>query len=183
MLMYLAIIDSEKDKSKFEEIYIRYKKLMFYVANQILEDESLSEDAVHNSFLKIIDNLSKIDDVKSIKTKGFVVIIAKRTSINIYNRRKREEISDINDENYKFNSLDLSIENLGEYINLVEALKKLPQIDLQIMLLKYSHGFSNKEISKILNITEVNLYKRNKRALEKLKKLLYEMEAPVNEQE
>ncbi|MFL8710938.1 RNA polymerase sigma factor [Clostridioides sp. GD02377] len=181
MLMYLAIIDSEKDKSKFEEIYIRYKKLMFYVANQILKDESLSEDAVHNSFLKIIDNLSKIDDVKSIKTKGFVVIIVKRTSINIYNRRKREEISDINDENYKFNSLDLSIENLGEYINLVEALKKLPQIDIQIMLLKYSHGFSNKEISKILNIKEVNLYKRNKRALEKLKKLLDEMEVSVNE--
>ncbi|HFL2415139.1 TPA: RNA polymerase sigma factor [Clostridioides difficile] len=181
MLLYLSIIDSEKDKSKFEEIYVRYKKLMFYVANQILKDDSLSEDAVHNAFLKIIDNLSKIDDVKSIKTKGFVVIIVKRISINLYNKRKREEINDINDENYKFNSLDLSIENLGEYINLVEALKKLPEIDLQIILLKYSHGFSNKEISKILNITEVNLYKRNKRALKKLKKLIYEMEVSVSE--
>ncbi|HBF7094787.1 TPA: RNA polymerase sigma factor [Clostridioides difficile] len=181
MLLYLTIINSEEERNKFEDIYIKYKKLMFYVANQILKDEALSEDAVHNAFLKIIDNLDKINDVNSPKTKGFVVIIVKRISINIYNKRKKEEISDINDESYKFNSLDLSIEKLGNYSHLGEALKKLSEADLQVILLKYSHGFSTKEISKILNIKEVNLYKRNKRALEKLKKILSEMEALSNE--
>ncbi|EMJ5875857.1 RNA polymerase sigma factor [Clostridioides difficile] len=181
MLIYLAIIDSKEERIKFEEIYIKYKKLMFYVANQILKDEALSEDAVHNAFLKIIDNLDKINDVNSPKTKGFVVIIVKRISINIYNKRKREEINNLDDESYKFNSLDLSIERLGDYSHLGEALKKLSEADLQIILLKYSHGFSTKEISKILNIKEVNLYKRNKRALAKLKKSLNEMEALLNE--
>ncbi|EGT4060805.1 sigma-70 family RNA polymerase sigma factor, partial [Clostridioides difficile] len=57
MLIYLSIIDSEEEKDKFEKIYEKYKKLMFYIANQILQDEQLSEDAVHNAFLKIIDNL------------------------------------------------------------------------------------------------------------------------------
>ncbi|MCC0654869.1 sigma-70 family RNA polymerase sigma factor [Clostridioides sp. ES-S-0005-03] len=181
MLLYLTIINSEEERNKFEDIYIKYKKLMFYVANQILKDEALSEDAVHNAFLKIIDNLDKINDVNSPKTKGFVVIIVKRISINIYNKRKREEINDINDESYKFNSLDLSIEKLGNYSHLGDALKKLSETDLQVILLKYSHGFSTKEISKILNIKEVNLYKKNKRALEKLKKILIEMEALSNE--
>ncbi|HEK4533720.1 TPA: sigma-70 family RNA polymerase sigma factor [Clostridioides difficile] len=181
MLLYLTIINSEEERNKFEDIYIKYKKLMFYVANQILKDEALSEDAVHNAFLKIIDNLDKINDANSPKTKGFVVIIVKRISINIYNRRKKEEISNINDGSYKFSSLDLSIEKLGECSYLVEALKKLSETDLQVILLKYSHGFSIKEISKILNIKEVNLYKRNKRALEKLKKILSGMEALSNE--
>lgn len=180
MLIYLTIIDSEEDKYKFEKIYEKYKKLMFYVANQILKDETLSEDAVHNAFLKVIDNLDKISDVNSPKTKSFVVIIVKRISINIYNKRKREEINDI-DDNYKFNSLDLSIEKLGEYSYLGEALKKISETDLQIILLKYSHGFSIKEISNILNIKEVNLYKRNKRTLEKLKKILGEIEVLSNE--
>ncbi|OMK69243.1 hypothetical protein BER44_004089, partial [Clostridioides difficile] len=49
------------------------------------------EDAVHSSFLKIIDNLDKVNDVNSPKTKGFVVIIVKRISINIYNRRKKRK--------------------------------------------------------------------------------------------
>ena len=180
MLIYLSIIDSEEEKDKFEKIYEKYKKLMFYIANQILQDEQLSEDAVHNAILKIIDNLDKIIEINSPRTKGFIVIIVKRISINIYNKRKREEISDINDESYKFNSLDLSIENIGEYSNLGEALRRLSEIDLQIILLKYSHGFSIKEISKILDIKEVNLYKRNKRALNKLKKILAEMEVLSN---
>ncbi|RRH15882.1 RNA polymerase sigma factor, partial [Clostridioides difficile] len=110
-----------EERIKFEEIYIKYKKLMFYVANQILKDDVLAEDAVHSSFLKIIDNLDKVNDVNSPKTKGFVVIIVKRISINIYNRRKKEEISNINDDNYKFSSLDLSIEKLGECSYLGEA--------------------------------------------------------------
>ncbi|HGM1623514.1 TPA: RNA polymerase sigma factor, partial [Clostridioides difficile] len=58
--------------------------------------------------------------------------------------------------------------------------RRLSEIDLQIILLKYSHGFSIKEISKILDIKEVNLYKRNKRALNKLKKILAEMEVLSN---
>ncbi|HFL3562789.1 TPA: RNA polymerase sigma factor [Clostridioides difficile] len=181
MLIYLNLIDLDDEKKKFEQVYLKYRKLMFYIANQILKDEQLSEDAVHNAFLKIINNIEKINDVNSQKTKGFVVIIVKRISINIYNKRKKEEINDINDESYKFNSLDLSIEAFGKYNYLEEALKKLSETDLQIILLKYSHGFSTKEISKILNIKEVNLYKRNKRALEKLKKILSEMEASSNE--
>lgn len=181
MLIYLNIIDSEYEKNKFEQIYIKYQKLMFYVANQILKDEQLSEDAVHNAFLKIIDNLDRIDCVDSLKTKGFVVIIVKRISINIYNKRKKEFINNIDDIDYKFNSLNSSIENMGNSNNLEEALKKLSEIDLQIILLKYSHGFSIKEISKILGINEVNLYKKSKRALKKLEKILNRMEEFANE--
>lgn len=36
MLMYLTIIDSKEGQQKFEFIYNRYKKLMFYIANKIL---------------------------------------------------------------------------------------------------------------------------------------------------
>ena len=39
MLIYLAMIESDEDKSKFEIIYDTYKKLMLYEANKILMDE------------------------------------------------------------------------------------------------------------------------------------------------
>lgn len=44
MLMYLTIIDSKEGQQKFEFIYNRYKKLMFYIANKILGDTRDSED-------------------------------------------------------------------------------------------------------------------------------------------
>lgn len=73
MLLYLSLIETEEDKIKFEDIFNSYKKTMYYVANSILKDEHYSHDAVQNSFLKIIKNIDKIEDVKSNKTKGFIV--------------------------------------------------------------------------------------------------------------
>ncbi len=39
MLIYLAIIDSAENQSKFETIYYAYRDLMYYTANKILGDE------------------------------------------------------------------------------------------------------------------------------------------------
>ena len=39
MLIYLSMIETEEDKSKFEQIYSKYKQIMFFVANRILRDE------------------------------------------------------------------------------------------------------------------------------------------------
>lgn len=50
MLIYLAILELEEDKIKFEKVYEKYRQIMFYVANKILKDDHLSEDAVHNAF-------------------------------------------------------------------------------------------------------------------------------------
>lgn len=64
MLMYLTIIDSKEGQQKFEFIYNRYKKLMFYIANKILGDTRDSEDTVHDAFLKIIEIIDDIKDVE-----------------------------------------------------------------------------------------------------------------------
>lgn len=64
MIIYLQMIESDEDKSKFEQLYIMYKGLMFHVAMKILKNEFDAEDAVHQAFLSLIENLKKISDVK-----------------------------------------------------------------------------------------------------------------------
>ena len=86
MLIYLSLIDSQEDISKFENVYNTYKNRMYYVANSILKDSHLAEDAVHMAFLRIINNLDKIGDIDSHKTKGLVVIIVKNIAIDIYRK-------------------------------------------------------------------------------------------------
>lgn len=75
MLMYLTIIDSKEGQQKFEFIYNRYKKLMFYIANKILGDTRDSEDTVHDAFLKIIEIIDDIKDVESPQTRSLIVTI------------------------------------------------------------------------------------------------------------
>lgn len=74
MLMYLTIIDSKEGQQKFEFIYNRYKKLMFYIANKILGDTRDSEDTVHDAFLKIIEIIDDIKDVESPQTRSFLLL-------------------------------------------------------------------------------------------------------------
>lgn len=62
MIVYLSMIETDEDKSKFEKIYERYKNLMFYTAMQILNHRQDAEDAVHQAFVSIIDNIDKISE-------------------------------------------------------------------------------------------------------------------------
>ena len=78
MLVYLAMIDSPEDQSKFERVYHKYRYLMLHIAKQILHNHHDAEDAVHQAFVAIIENIEKISDVDSPKTRSFVVIITER---------------------------------------------------------------------------------------------------------
>jgi len=51
---------------------------MFYVANSILKDEHLAEDAVHQAFIRIIESLDKINEIKCPKTPPSFRYISKK---------------------------------------------------------------------------------------------------------
>lgn len=175
MLIYLSLLDSEEEISKFELIYNTYKKQMYYTANNILKDSHLAEDSVHNAFLRIINNLEKIEDINSHKTKGLIVIIVKNVSIDIYRKNKKERdntifIDDLDD----INGYDeINKNDLGD---LEIAIYKLPENYKQVFLLKFSHELTDNEISEILDIKPDNVRKRISRGREKLKNILKEME-------
>lgn len=76
LLYYLSLVDTEEEKSKLENLYYEYKALMKYIAFNILGDNGLAEDAVHEAFIKLTRHLDGIGEIKSLKTKAFIVIIS-----------------------------------------------------------------------------------------------------------
>ena len=67
MLLYLSMLDTQEEKDKFTEIYQQYQHFCWYVANQLLGDAHLAEDAVQDAFLALTRHLDKIEDVESPK--------------------------------------------------------------------------------------------------------------------
>lgn len=57
LMICLGMMDTQEEKSKFEELYYQYRKLMHWRAKQILTDDMLAEDAVHEAFIKIIRHM------------------------------------------------------------------------------------------------------------------------------
>lgn len=60
MLIYLQMLETPEEKSLFEQIYLEYRGLMYHVAYEILHNEQDAEDAVHQAFIKIAENIKKI---------------------------------------------------------------------------------------------------------------------------
>lgn len=168
--LYLSLINTEDEQGRFEQLYIRYRTVMFYAALNILKDERLAEDAVHEAFLSIIDNFSKISAIPCHKIKSFFVIIVKHKAIDIYRKRKRQYAESF-DETLYFDAAKLSDDSCGE---LAAAVLRLPDIYRDTLKLKYIHGFSTLEISEILNVNEATVTKRIERAKQKLFDMLSE---------
>ena len=175
MLLIFLSFPNESEKSKFEYIYGKYKKLLLYKAHGILHDYSLAEDAVSEAFLRVYKNLHKIDDPDSGMTISFLTVIVKNTAINILNQNKNISYSDIyeNDMQSDFNVEDHVISETvtDGMLKVVDSLKDELK---ECFLLMYAHDLSYKEIGMILKISEANVAVRIHRAKKKLIQLLKE---------
>ena len=172
---YLSKIDSPDDKEKFEKIYNQYRNLMLYIANGILHDHHLAEDAVHDAFIKIIDSLEKLEDVFSHKTKAFVVIVTENISKSMYTKQKKSRSTSFEDIEYEISDKTQELDELLSAIALekiIDKIKTLSEIDNQILMLRYIHELKDKEIAKILDLKDSVVRKRLERARQRLTALL-----------
>lgn len=171
MLIYLAMIESDEDKSKFEIIYNAYKKLMLYQANKILGDINDTEDVVHESFLKIIKIIDKIEEPKCPKTRNLVVTIAERTAIDLYRRRQRRQRIALEEE-YMTVPQPRDIDGVHDKMDLSAVVAMLPDRYREVLLLRYDCGFSEAEVAVILSMSQENVHKTVQRAKKKLGEIM-----------
>lgn len=171
MLIYLAMIDSPEEKSKFEIIYNTYKQLMYYTASNILGDTTDSEDVVHEAFLKIIEILEKIDRPDSPQTRSLIVTITENKAIDLYRKRKKHSVVPFEEE-YLGVPEQSKIDQIADQELIVKAILSLPGRYREVLLLKYARGYSMDEIAAILSMTKENVKKTIQRARRKLEESL-----------
>ena len=177
MLVYLAVIDEPAQKSKFEMVYHRYRGLMYYVAYRILNNAEDAEDAVHDAFIKIAENMKKISDPVCPKTQSYVVTIVENKAIDLYREKQRRNVLPLAEE-YIGAAPAAEIERLAARDTLAAAIASLPPRYRSVLLLRYDCGYSNAEIANILDTTAPNVRKLIQRAKEKLSAALSGMEEP-----
>ena len=89
LMIYLAMVETPEEQSLFEQIYYTYRKQMFFVANSILDDEILAEDALQEAFLGIAKQIKLFRDMPENKVKAYVLTAAKNAAINICKQEQR----------------------------------------------------------------------------------------------
>lgn len=169
MLIYLAAISDEQEKSKFEQIYNKYYRYMFCVANSYLHNAQDAEDAVQDAFLSIIQNMSKFHELESQKTKSLISIITERRAIDLCSKKSKIKTIDIDSCNE--NELGISVEP-PEDSGLACCILRLPIKYRNMIILKYSHGYSIRECAEILGVSPTAASRLDQRAKNKLELML-----------
>lgn len=171
--MFYMIIKDENDREKVKRLYIKYRGMLFQIANEILNNYELAEDAIHDTFIRVIDNLHKIDENNYHKTASYLAIICRNVSINIYNSKTYlNNNPDVIDKLFDgMDPLDMVI-NDEAVRRLIDTIKTLPFQYSDILFLKYYHGLNYEEISKLLDINQATARKRVERAKNKLLSIL-----------
>lgn len=168
MLIYLQMIESPEERSKFVMIYEEYREYMYRVAFAILHNQEDAEDAVHYAFVKIAENIKNVDEPVCLKTRGYVVTIVRNRAIDVYRKKQAHPHAE-----YRDALRGVQVEYDGD--NRVAAcIMKLSERQRNILILKYHYGYELKEIAKMLGVTYRNALQIEQRAKNKLRALCEE---------
>ncbi|MCD8230721.1 MAG: RNA polymerase sigma factor [Clostridiales bacterium] len=176
MLLFLNMLDSEAEKSKFTVIYEKYRYFLWYLANERLHDAFLAEDAVQETFLALTRHMDKVKDPESIATRNFFATIVKNKAIDILRTRKEVAAEDFEDKAEQSQSGDLLDQYLvrENYDRILKAVSELDEIYRIVFEYKYLHELKDAEIAELLDVTPKVVNVRIFRARKKLQVLLEE---------
>ena len=88
LIYYLSLIETEEEKKKLERIYLEYRQRMKAMALQLLGNDVDAEDALQDSFEKLIRVLDRIQEPVGNETAAFLTVIVKNTCRDHLRRKK-----------------------------------------------------------------------------------------------
>ena len=128
----------------FNAFYEECKKSIFYNIFALTKNHEISEDLLHDTFVKFLNEVSKVDVNKSIS--GYLMVMSRNLTLDYFKKHNRiEEIEDdslIHSDNDSSNSIDQEI--------LLNRIKKiLNDKEFEVFVLHVLDDLSFKEIAKL----------------------------------
>lgn len=168
------IAKSKNDPDEFGKLYANYyEKILNFLKFKLQGDQKTAEDLASETFLKAYKNIKGFQ-WQGISFSSWIYRIATNTLIDYIRKTSKYSQSAINEEITKSNDnieKQVMIDDTGYVIK--SAIKELSQKEQTIINLKFYEGKSNKEIAKIVKLTESNVGTILFRSMKKLKKDLF----------
>lgn len=182
--LYLSMIDTQEEREKFERLFHQYERCLKYTAQNILFDEHLAEDAVPETFIRIISCLDKIDESDEHKTIAFLITVIKNISYDMKRKRgKAQEESSLeemieldSDPEDRENRPDALLLRREQEETILQVIRCLPPDYRYALTLKYAYGCNTAQLATLLNCSEklarVKLSRARKSLMSRLEQVL-----------
>lgn len=174
--------NEKKDSELIAEYYDMYEQKVYRLAYAVLGDAWQAEEAVQETFLKLISCRDMVRRMSESKRTAYITKMAKNIAIDMYrsNKRASESVStfvgDETLENAVWNrSADFGRDMADEVEKrqlVKDVLERLSGDDALILQLRIIRQLSVRETSAIMNMSESAVRKRYERAIKRAHKLL-----------
>ena len=177
LAFYLTLVDDPEDKSLLEKIYCDYRDHMFAAANGILQNEQDAEDAVHDAFVKIAQNIKMFRKYTEVHLKASVLAVTRHIALNMAKKGgniEKESLDDEKSEAFRsaHDTQDIEQDFIDKlrYERLNRAIENLAEGDRDLITLYYVQRLPGKDIAKMFDMKDCTVRKK----AERLRKKLYE---------
>lgn len=158
---------------RFTEVYDALAEGLLGFVLYRVNDKSLTEDIVSDTFVRFWRKLSDGEEIKN--EKALLYTIARGLIIDHYrkqNIRKHIPIDEVINSLAEEGSIIDELADKEEYSRVADALHEIKPEYADILILHYLKDFSISELADMMNVTENNLRVRLHRALDAVRKKL-----------
>jgi RNA polymerase sigma-70 factor, ECF subfamily len=161
---------AKKDPKQFVVLYTKYYEQIFRYIHQRMDDKEMAFDITSQVFLKAMINLPKYK-YKGVPFSSWLYRIAMSEVYQSFKDKKSTRTVNVDTSNVEDIIEEVEEDNTVEMREaLIKVIGNLPEVELQIIEMRYFEKRSYREIGDILGMTENNAKVKAYRIVEKLKK-------------
>ncbi len=152
--IYLSMIESEEQKSKFEMLYRQYNGFLLKGIMNYTKNIHVAEDVLQEAWYSIANNIDRIIFDNTEMLKSFIYTIAKNKAFNHIEKNKREAFISLDSLGEMESDEDVTADVEGDEINslIVKKILSLPDIYKDVLLMNILHNVPCSRISKMFSI-------------------------------
>ena len=159
------------DEQAFGFLYDHYSKALFNIILPIIPQQELAEDVLQEVFVKIWQNIKSYDASKG-RLYTWMLNITRNQAIDKTRSKdfnKRSKTTELSENVYSNRQVaEMKMDDVG----LQKTLSNLPEENRKLLELAYYQGYTQDEISKMLNIPLGTIKTRLRATIIQLRKIL-----------
>jgi RNA polymerase sigma-70 factor (ECF subfamily) len=165
----------EGNDGVFSDLFRSNCSDVFWAACRILGDRAAAEDVVQETFLRLYRMRSRVDPTRPLRP--LLLKIASNCAVDMLRRRRPEE--DWEEQIHSGRGAEPVQTAIGDgqgHEVIADELGNLPSQYRVVLILRYGHDLSYKELASVLDVSVGAVTQRLRRAKELLRKRLVEAE-------
>ena len=176
--------NDKKDSELIAEYYDKYEQKLYRLSYAVLGDIWQAEEAVQETFLKVIRYRNMIKRMPEEKRSAYITKIARNIAVDMYRKNKRDKEAVCSLQGYDDSTeladnihADPSVKsNMADEVEnrqlITGILGRLSDDDALVLQLRIVRQLSVRETADLMRLTEAAVRKKYERAVKRARKLL-----------